>query len=396
MMRLKNSRGLFFAKTREPRQSYWSKPEFVALVESVNGRPIPQFLLDWDPCAEDSRSNCPLLHDMLDALVERVDPRWRARAKNIYAGRTSSNVDAAAADHNLRGGMIVISNEYTSVLMAYVAMYGQYASSVDLAKTLSPADANAMWLGMRKHFDETIESYKGDGILSLKGNLLMIFPDEKYRESAQIASDAAEFWSIAHEFSHHLARDMSARRDKEVASTLRELLRHSSVSHEMQQMPKLHRDEVQADLLATLVVSGHFAPQKRQPHSVHLAITGAILALITIGHLRGEWTTEITDSHPGCHDRLRIILTVMAELYGNRADNPSDPKDRIYQFVAFLMTFVRLVEDGPIEEEEVSELSLPGAIRDWPPLFTRMAQYATDYGILADKYEEKARGVSVK
>src|SRR3546814_6283853 len=66
------------------------------------------------PCAPDSRSNCPQLHSTMEMLVNLSNPKWRDRASNIYAGRIYSNEDVAEAQTNLRGGMIAISNEYSS------------------------------------------------------------------------------------------------------------------------------------------------------------------------------------------------------------------------------------------------------------------------------------------
>ncbi|WP_152693053.1 hypothetical protein [Rhodococcus ruber] len=387
-MRLKNSRGLFFKITKEPQKSFWAHPDFISLVEAANGRPIPKEILNWDPCAEGSRSNCPMLQDTLDMLVKLVDPRWRARVKNIYAGRTYSNDDMAQADKNLRGGMVAISNEYTAILFAYAAMYDNFIHSVDLANKLSATDSDALWRGMHKELDESIESYRIGGILALKGKPLMVFPNEEFRQNAYSGSSVAEAWTIAHELSHHLVRDMSARRDKGVEAIIKELTSYSSIGQEIRNMSRSQRDEIEADLLATLILAGHFTPQNRPPLAAHNAITAGALSLIAIAHLRNEWTTDPADSHPGCFDRLRILLTIMSEIYGNQIAYPNDPEREhmlVYRAAGLLMTYGHWAK-GLMDD--ISELGLPHGL-DSRSMNYIIATYTTEFGIAADEYAER-------
>lgn len=344
-MKLKNSRGLFFSETHEPQISYWANPKMLEL-EKESGGKIPSEFLNWKPCAPDSRSNCPELHNTMNFLVKMSDPRWRARAKNIYAGRTYSNDDMAESKKNLNGGMIAISHEYTAVISAYAAMYEKFLSGLDFAKTIPDEGSHSFWSGMRDHLDESIDEFRSGGILSLKGNPLMAFPDEEIRQGFEGAIFAAEAWTVAHEFSHHMVRDLStrtSRRDRDVVDTLRELTANSSVGQEIRDMTAAHRDEINADLLAGLILSGYFT-EERNPIQVPGMICGAVLALITIAHFRDEWTSDRSESHPGCLDRIRILLTVICEYYGKESVYPNDP-DRSYMIVrrvaGLLMTFTQ-------------------------------------------------------
>lgn len=260
----------------------------------------------------------------MEMLIEWSNPKWKARAKNIYAGRTYSNEDMAESKTNLRGGMIAISHEYTAVLSAYAAMYGRFLSGLDYAKKLSDEESGALWTGMRDHFDESIEEFKIGGILTLKGNPLMVFPDEDIKQGFEGTIFAAETWTVAHEFSHHIVRDVTSRPDREVVSILRDFTKKSSVGQEIRDMSADQRGEINADLLATLLMSGYFT-ESRNPIRVPSAICAAVLSLITIAHFRDEWTSDPGDSHPGCLDRIRILLTIMCEHYGKESAYPNDP-----------------------------------------------------------------------
>lgn len=363
MLRLKNSRGLFFAKTREPQKSYWAHPSMVEIFEEARKKDgkedgvikIPSEYLNWDPSAQDSRSNCPILHETMKMLIELSSPKWRARANNIYAGRTYSNENMAASLTNLRGGMIAISHEYTSVLSAYAAMYGKFIYGLDYAKTITEEESRQLWTGMRNHFDKSIEEFKKGGLLALKGNPLMAFPDERYGEGFQGALFTAETWTVAHEFSHHMVRDVSTRRDREVVSILRDLTAKSSVGQEIRAMTADHRDEINADLLATLIMSGHFT-DARKPMHVPSAISGAVLSLITIAHFREEWTSDREDTHPGCFDRIRILLTIICECFGKESAYPDDPERShmlVRRMAGILITYAHWAR-GSIEMDTLS------------------------------------------
>jgi len=285
---------------------------------------------------------------MLTELVALTDPRWRARAQNIYAGRTISVNDTAFSDQNVRSGMVALSNQFTSVLIAYAAMYGIFLQSMDDAKVRSPEDAAAIQRGMRAEFDEIVHRFRIGGLLALKGTPLMIAPSEEHWEAVDILCRAAEQWTLAHELSHHLARDMSTRRDKGVEELLRQLKSRSAMRSVVADLPPSQRCEAEADLLATLILARHFMPEGHDPNAVRYALPGAAIALIAVAHLRDEWTAAREDSHPGCMDRLRILMTFICEIYGTDSIYPNDlgrSHMTLSRFASTLMAFAHWAED---------------------------------------------------
>lgn len=390
-MRLKNSRGLFFDRTREPRISYWANPVLVEYIKAAGGREIPKELTDWDPCAPNSRSNCPQMHNMLVNIVEMTHPKWRARARNIYAGRTFSDVDTATANKNLRGGMISMSEKFTQIIYAYASTLGTFVLSVDVGKGITNSEVGAMWRGLQADFDAAIEAFRAGGLIAMKGTSPMVFPSEHSRRVTESQASAAEGWILAHEIGHHLARDMSSRRDREVAKVLHEVTANSSIEVKLTGMSTVQRDEVMADLLATLILCGHFVPENRSNASLEGALTGAGIALISLAHFRDEWSADPSDSHPGCLDRLWIVLVVMSELYGNVKLYPNDPERghiTVFRSAALMMTYALWMNSV---ENMLSDANVPFSRtgRQVPVAVATFADLAVRFGMLADDAEAR-------
>jgi len=388
---LKKSRGLFFDRTKEPRISYWANDKIVEAFER-QGRTVPSSLFDWDPLAESARSNCPILNDQLSYIVELCDPRWRARARNIYAGRTLTKDDLALTDQNPRGGMVAISDSFTSIMFGYSAMYGIFLRSLDDARQRTPQDAGDIQQGLRAEFQKIIDNYRVEGLAALSGTMLTIL-DKKMLEATEELSRRAEQWALAHEISHHLARDNSSRRDKDIRATISKAFSRTSLQPLLAYLPPDHRCEVEADLLATLILAGQFDEGGYHPVRLQIALPGAAIGLITVAHLQDEWKTERADTHPGCADRLYILLTALCELHGNDTAMPHEPSAAhitINRSSATLMSFAQWVygwENGgdfpvspPVRCPKLDEISPRALIIVW----------ATIFGMLADEAEGAA------
>ncbi|WP_433538652.1 hypothetical protein ACQPZK_13650 [Micromonospora sp. CA-249363] len=327
-------------------------------------------------------------------MIQLCDRRWRARAQNIYAGRTFSDEDLALADQNVRGGMVAISSHFTSIMFAYSAMYGTFMKSVDDALQRSPEEAETVQRALHAEFERIIEGYRIGGLLALDGSFLMAF-DKQHWDAADALCRRAEQWVLAHEVSHHMARDMSSRRDKGIEAILAEIFSRTSLRSKLADMPSSHRCEIEADLLATLILAGRFTESGYNPALLQLSLPGAAIGLITVAHLRNEWSTDRADSHPGCAERLFILLTVLCELYGNDSALPHVARYAhvtIYRSAATLMTFAQWAYGL----EKSDEFPIGGSIRY--PQFeatspaAAVVLWATLLGYAADEFENPADG----
>ncbi|USX54099.1 hypothetical protein [Lentzea sp. HUAS12] len=329
---------------------------------------------------------------MLIEIDRLLAPQWKARVGSIYAGRTFSNDDTAASNQNPKSGMVAISHEFATILIAYSSMYGLFLRSVDDAKRRSLKDARAIQIGMRRHFDEIIDLFKEVGYLALSGSVLLVTPDKQSWRSVEALCEAAEKWTLAHEIAHHVARDMSNRIDKGVERILSGIKAKSSMREEINGLSKKQRHEVEADLLASLILSGYFAEQGRPAIAVHGVIPGAAVALIAVAHHRDEWTNEPGDDHPGCSTRLRILFVMMCELFGDEVAYPDDPSRAditLSRSAARLMAFARWAENAEKAEEFADELrELFGAPEASSPVLVT-AHYAVEFGTAARDYAER-------
>lgn len=378
---LKKSQGLFFSRTGEPRKSYWAN-ENIRLVLEGRGSSVPRDLLDWDPTSPTSRSNCPRMHEMLEQVILLVDPRWRARASNIYAGRTFKNDDMALADQSLRGGMIAMSSEFSSAVGVYAAMFLTFIAGIDAARKRSGLEAAQILNGMRSELDDYIEKYKVGGILALKGAPFLTLPEGR-TEALELHAWSAEQWALAHEVGHHIARDLSSRRDKKVASLLRMLRSSSSTLPIVSKLTAEQIMEVEADMLATLILAGHFSSKDEDEATlrVHMAVPGAAIALVTVAHLRKEWTANREDSHPGCLDRLYILLLFISELYGQRKIG-NDTYFSLARVCAYWMSFAHWAEGFNHVEFMGKKSDNPNF--ELPFLHALVAHYATVFGLASE------------
>ncbi|MGA3562191.1 hypothetical protein [Melissospora conviva] len=382
---LKKSRGLFFARTGEPQVSYWANSAIRSDIERA-GAKIPADLLDWDPNAPSSRSNCPVMHGMVEDIAGLVDPRWRARASNIYAGRTFSNDDTAFTGQNVRSGMVAMSSEFSSAVIVYAAMFLTYVTSIDDAKRRTPQEADQILHGMRAELDEAIEKFKVGGLLAVKGTKFMWFPNQSHLDALDLHARYAEEFTIAHEISHHVARDLSSRRDRNVASLLAELRSSSKTLPLVSRLSADQRMELEADLLATLIIAGGFSSQGVDPFRLHLALMGAGAALVTIGHLRDEWTSEPSDEHPGCLTRLYALLMFLSERYGKASVLPNEggvPTMPLARVAGFWMSFAHWAEGFHEAADELSRIRR--ADRNYPDSTLLAGHYAAIFGIASEE-----------
>jgi hypothetical protein len=215
----------------------------------------------------------------------------------------------------------------------------------------------------------------------------MTMPSVAHWDTADQFTRAAEQWTLAHELSHHLARDLSTRRDKGVEALMARFKSRSAIGPQLAALSAAQRCEVEADLLATLIVAGHFLPGGGRSAALQFAVGGAAIALIAVGHLRNEWTSSPDATHPGCMDRLRLVMTFVCEIYGTQRLYPEDSRRShitLSRFAAPLMVYAHWAHD--IEQGELLGKAVRRTLLDSDlasPLLL-VAHYATVFGMVAE------------
>jgi hypothetical protein len=312
--------------------------------------------------------------------------------QNIYAGRTFSSDDMALSGQNERSGMVAVSHEFSTAVIAYSALYSWFLRSIDDSKARPESDARIIQQGMRAEFNRVIDTFKDLGIVTLQGTWLTEVPDRRHRLALELFSRTAEQWALAHEFGHHLVRDMSTRRDKDIDALFGAILSRSTVGHDLANLPRLQRCEVEADLLATLLLAGHFSANDRPTTALsHLAVASGAIALITVAHLNDEWTCSRTDTHPGCLDRLRFLMTIMCELYGTRSVDPGNVLDgshiTVSRTAGAVTALAHWLEDADGTAQLIAELRAIRSTR-LSDAGVLMAHYWTHFGLIGEEYAE--------
>lgn len=356
-LKLNQSRERFFQETREPRANYWLQPGALAGADP-GARKVSKEMLAWDPLADRAQSNCPILHKSMQFLVAAVDPRWKAKAQNVFAGRTFDTDDIAwtLTSSKRDGAFIAISDEFSKVLFAYSAMWSYYMSYLDVFRSSPEMERLAAGAEMRKQFDEIINSFQKRGNVAFSDTFLTFLRADHVPALDDLCW-FAETWVIAHELSHQISDDQQKKRSKEAAKYLN-AIRGGSKTHDWRMPHNVNqRMEFDADLMATMIMAMDQSGRRPIPAGVkNCAIIAATIALIAIGHYRNEWECEPhQDTHPGVIDRIDHLLTVFCEQSGLEEDHPHHRGQACYQVAGTLRAYAnwcRSTHDSNSEDED--------------------------------------------
>lgn len=393
---LRRSQGLFFSETREPLKNYW-RGEHFAQLEVQYGKTLPPNLRNWDPLATGSRSNCPLMHEMMLELTALVGDKLRARARNIYAGRTFSSADTASAAQRVNAGMISMSHEHSSAVYVYACLFGVIMAAADDSTTRSLPESRIIMLGLHDEFEQLMAAYKQGWMPAVIEKIREYHTAApRLEESADALARSAELWTLAHELAHHLLRHMSSRADKELGLLVSEEIAKSSAYAEKSSYSQPQWDEIRADILATLIMMGRLEPGKVSRQAPYLVMPGAVVSLLAIGHLRSEWRTVASETHPGCFDRISLLLNWFTERNGNLQPDGGEHVDdvrhmRLYRFAAMLMGMTVWLISPQLALKIADDTRMTTAIKGGD-LQIVVAHFAALFGLAADRHGREAGG----
>ncbi|MFW5469512.1 M48 family metalloprotease [Knoellia sp. CPCC 206435] len=326
---------MFFDKYGAPTASGWG-PEIVSLQEAGFHGQGYRTLHDWDAKAHNAHSNCPALHATVLELKALVHPAWRARIDAIYAGRTALGDSLAESRHGKKGGVVAVSFVFTYTLLGAAITWGDFLHSLDEARSHSGNDplTESHRLAVISAFDKVREV----GAPALKKSKIFVVSSEAERMNVAQLQNLGEMWAVAHELSHHVLRHGTAAIDRKAQQLLGSLLAESNVSAEMAGLTLGQRQEIEADVLAQLLLAGEFSGDA-DPLTELQSAQGALVGLLAVGLTGGGWINEPTDTHPSTLTRLAFAGKVAAQRILRMTGLPLALREEQVRMVATVLAF---------------------------------------------------------
>ncbi|TDW22126.1 hypothetical protein [Kribbella kalugense] len=338
---LKKSRDLFYAETGQPRgQAFWIDEAVSMSGAGVEPNAI-ESAIAWNAVGAASRANCPLLHDVMVELSSIVDPRWKARVDNIYAGRTVDGDNTAFSRGGVKGGMVAISIHYSQSLIAYAGAWGQFLYAVDSRTQFPAEDWACLMKNMRDDLAQLMSDFQDRGLAVLSKSWPVLFRDARQRDAVGEIVASAERWIVAHEVAHHILRHASSKIDEDAAREVRSFMAAPAMRVELVGLSRDQVQEIEADLLAFELVAGRFA-KDTNALIIMQGVVGALLATIAVGHLDGGWATSPDSEHPGAFTRIAVLAKWITLEHGDSplAELPgANPGMTFQRLTAILLTY---------------------------------------------------------
>lgn len=332
---LKKSRSYYFTDTGDIKdQSVWVREG--ALVTQALGHPGPDAQLrSWNPSAADAQSNCPALHEVLVALAGAVGPQWKARVRNLYAGRLRTGLDNGISRRSDGRGYIVLDLDYWYALQAAVINWGHFLRDLN---PLREQGATGLGADVRDAFLAQFRRLRSEGVQAIADSQLFVVTSrEESRASAEVHR-VAEMWALGHELAHHILGDGTRKPNREARDRVDEYLSDPDARAELLGLTEKQKYEIRADLLAYLLVAGEFADRAHSAGD-YIAASGALLGLLTVGLIDDNWLSERGDDHPSTLTRMAVLAKVASSrILSVPGDGPVDRKTCV-RGLASVLTF---------------------------------------------------------
>ncbi|MFC8763561.1 hypothetical protein ACFUAG_23010 [Streptomyces sp. NPDC057193] len=384
MIKLEQSRKTFHEVRNLPLQNFWKTVFQVQGRPEVLGNPRFREYFSWIP----NRSNCPELEEIMGGLTESIPGEWKARGRNIFAGRSLRTQANAEAWQSGEVGVIELYYGFTSASMIYMVLYSKYfemistLGSVMMDYTEDDDEEIVMMLleeigngGFEPILiaNEERKRWQAEGVFPAH-QLLRELPDSRDEESYHQGVRSIEEFALAHEYAHHLlghtndeyprSRYINGRLDRELAELGIDLTAYDINSIQV--------DELRADALALLIMSGKLVSAPTRS-SVYRTMSGAIIGLTVLAHIHDAWmvSSQPNETHPDFLTRYDVVTKL---LRGMSKDIPVGPhEDHPLDFMSHLSGFVTLIIDRWLASEVAGhkEINVLG-LTSW--LFERRAE----------------------
>lgn len=356
---LRKSRGLYFNKTGDdPTRSAWVAE--TDLLATAGFGTHGDDLMRWDPSAADAQANCPVLHEVLASLKTTVGPSWKARARNIYAGRTrNAHVPTAMSATGQKGGAVAIGFDFTYCLMGAAITWAQFLRDVDTMRQNPSLGANAE--AMRRGALAAFAKIRERGVDGIEPSKIFHVSSDEEAHAAAVLQQRAEVWVLAHEIAHHILRDGTSRPDAEAVRTVRAFMEDPEVSIELVHATGEQHAEIHADILAYLLTCGEFI-DGRHPRLEMISASGALLGLLAVGLMNDDWISSAGDSHPATLTRMAVIARVAARRILQDERCEIEEREELIRILASILSYAAWISGvsiapPPREDQAVHALA---------------------------------------
>ena len=251
----------------------------------------------------------------------------------------------------MKAGIIEINLQYTFVLHAYVATFDEYMQVIRMLFRDIWSEEFEQIVGQLEarlakpwsHLDESRPAWMDTRLLG-DGNpaLLQLTPSDRISARENVVLSCEEF-VIAHELSHHLLGHTVSRSNRAKAiTTVNIAIDHLNIATMLQKMNNIKRQEVQADILAFMIMADAIdGPAEFM--RLYEALIGSVISLVALAHISETWIeTDCRASHAGFVDRIEIIAQLAEWLAGYRprgahGDHPLGLLTQLCGFVAITL-----------------------------------------------------------
>nr|WSW42940.1 hypothetical protein OG296_07310 [Streptomyces sp. NBC_01001] len=362
MIDLKQSCKTFHEVRKLPRQNFWKTVfETQGRLDVLSNPRFAEYFA-WEP----NRSNCPDLELLLEGLISCLPEDWKARARRLFAGRNLHGHANAEAWRSGEVGVIEVNYGITSAAMIYSVLYYKY---FEMIRTLgadvdfTDEDEGVLMMILEEVGDGGFTpilvadgergSWRDNRQIFAGHELLSELPVSASREAYHELVRSIEEFVLAHELAHHLlghTDDAYPRASRNLAHFQKIKARYE-ISSPGEPLNVEQRDEVEADMLALLMMSGALLGEIT-PARVYRATGGSVIALTALAHIDESWvaSNEPGETHPDFITRYTHAVDVVRKIskdlpIGVEGGHPIG-------FLAQLSGFVSLILDRWLSREK--------------------------------------------
>ncbi|MEF9910431.1 hypothetical protein ACIQ64_02905 [Streptomyces sp. NPDC094473] len=326
MINLQQSCRTFHQVRRLPQQNFWKTVFEIQGRQDILENPKFADYFSWQP----NRSNCPDLESLLEGLIQSIPEPWKARAKKIFAGRNLYGHANAEAWRSGEVGVIEVNYGMTSAAMIYGVLYCNYmlmVSNLGSGVDFFDDDDETLLMILKEVGDAGFEpilvaeaerhKWRSGRHVFAGHELLRNLPKSVNNDSYHELVGSIEEFTLAHELSHHLLGHTEDEypRSKQNRDHFEKILAKYELRHPAGSLNEDQRDEVQADTLALLMVTGTLTHDMTADR-IYRASAGSVIGLTALAHIDDSWVTSNSagETHPDFVTRYENAVNVISAL----------------------------------------------------------------------------------